>query len=50
MVGFALGCLGIIISDTAYAVVAPTTPWINPSFPGQSPATIENGTVTQIVI
>ena len=43
-----LGYLGIIASSTEHAVVAPEINWINPAFPGRSPATIDNGTVAQI--
>ena len=47
--GGVLGHLFTIVSPVAYAIVAPTTPCINPKSPGRAPATIDNGNVAQIV-
>ena len=38
--GGALGHIVIIVSAAAYTVVDPTSPWENPSFPGQAQAKI----------
>ena len=46
--GGVLGHIVTIVSPVAYAVVAPTTPCINPKSSGRAPATIDNGNVAQI--
>jgi hypothetical protein len=45
--------LGIIVSEAAYAIVAPTGEngpvlWVNPEAPGRTPAVIESGTAAQL--
>jgi hypothetical protein len=41
--------LGIIVSLTAYPIVAPTSPWVNLPAPGRGPVAIEGGdTAAQI--
>jgi hypothetical protein len=50
--GGTLGHLGLIISDAAYAMIAPTTNkeptiWVTPNAPGRAPAATD-GTVAQI--
>jgi hypothetical protein len=52
--GGALGHLGLIISEAAYAIVAPTVEngpilWINPTSPGRAPAVIDQDTVAQLI-
>jgi hypothetical protein len=50
--GGTFGHLGLIISDAAYAMIAPTTDeeptlWVTPNAPGRAPATMD-GTAAQI--
>jgi hypothetical protein len=50
--GGTLGHLGLVISDAAYAMIAPTTNeepthWVTPNAPGRAPATTD-GTAAQI--
>jgi hypothetical protein len=40
--------LGIIVSVTAYAIIAPLHPWANPAAPGQEPEVIAAETAAQI--
>jgi hypothetical protein len=52
--GGALGHLGIIVSEAAYAIVAPTGEngpllWVYPTPPGRAPAVIDQGTVAQLI-
>jgi hypothetical protein len=52
--GGALGHLVLIISDAAYAIIAPTdengpTLWTNPTSPGQAPAVLDQGTASQLI-
>jgi hypothetical protein len=49
----ALGNLGLVVSDAAYALVAPTGEngpllWVNPTAPGRAPAVIDQGTAAQL--
>jgi hypothetical protein len=49
----ALGHLIIIVSEAAYATIAPTGEncpvlWVNPVSPGRKPAVIESGTAAQL--
>jgi hypothetical protein len=46
--GGALGHLGIIISITAYAIVTPENPWLNPEAPGQGAEEIDRGAAAQL--
>jgi hypothetical protein len=51
--GGALGHLGIIVSEAAYAIVAPSGKngpvlWVNPESPGRAPKVIESGTAAQL--
>jgi hypothetical protein len=51
--GGALGHLGHIVYDAAFAIIAPTgknvpTLWTNPPAPGRSPAVLDHGTATQL--
>jgi hypothetical protein len=47
--GGAFGHIGFIISYIAYERISPLTAWVNPLFPGRSPAAIEgSGTAAQI--
>jgi hypothetical protein len=47
------GHLGLIVSDAAYAIIAPTGEnepifWTNPTSPGRAPAVLEQGTAAQL--
>jgi hypothetical protein len=49
-----LGHLGLIVSDAAYAIIAPTGKngpilWTNPTSPGVVPAFWDHGTVAQLI-
>jgi hypothetical protein len=51
--GGALGHLCLIVSESAYAIVAPTGEngpilWVNPTAPGRAPAVIDQGTAAQL--
>jgi hypothetical protein len=47
--GGAMIQLVIIVSDAAYPVVSPSTPWENPASPGRGPTSIEGwGKAAQI--
>jgi hypothetical protein len=51
--GGALVHLGLIVSDTSYAMVAPATEggsilWVNPTAPGCAPENVDQGTEAQI--
>jgi hypothetical protein len=46
--GGAIGHLGLIVSVAAYAIVAPTHPWVNPVAPGRAPTEIAGGTAAQL--
>jgi hypothetical protein len=51
--GGALGHLGLIFSDAAYAIVALTGKhgpliWVNPTAPGRAPAVIDQDTVAHL--
>jgi hypothetical protein len=51
--GGALGHLGLIVSNTAYAIIAPTGEngpmiWTNPTAPGQATAVLDQGTAAQL--
>jgi hypothetical protein len=52
--GGALGHLGLIVADAAYAIIAPTGEngpilWTNPTSPGCAPAVLDEGTAAQII-
>jgi hypothetical protein len=51
--GGALGHLCLIVSDAAYAIIAPTGAngpiiWTNPTAPGRAPAVLDQGTAAQL--
>jgi hypothetical protein len=53
LVGGALGHLGLIVSDAAYAIIAPTGEhepilWTNPTAPGRALAVLDQGTAAQL--
>jgi hypothetical protein len=48
-----LGNLGLIVSNAAYAIIAPKCDngpilWTNPTAPGRAPTLLNEGTVTQL--
>jgi hypothetical protein len=46
--GGALGHLGINVSESAYIIVAPIHPWVNPEATGWTPTVIDAGTAAQL--
>jgi hypothetical protein len=51
--GGALGHLGLIVSDAAYSIIAPTGEngpilWTNPTAPGRAPEVLDQGTAAQL--
>jgi hypothetical protein len=51
--GGALGHIGLVFSEAAYAIIAPTYAngpilWTNPTAPGRAPAVLDQGTAAQL--